>query len=88
MQTIQKAHIASNRIVAGDLTTITMLNDDIARHSFAALTAMKLKAAVRRSKDDWIAVLEDHEGIMKMYADGYSTEADALAAAKKALAAF
>lgn len=74
-----------NRIVAAKLYSTAYLNPEIARLQLDAFKQRRLTAAVRRSKHDWIAVLQDANEIVALTCSGFTTEAEANSAAAEAL---
>jgi len=73
---------SSNRIVSGELSSNTMLTPDIARSTLGVLTNQPLKPAARKTKDGWMAIIEDMGGKIHLWATNYRSESEALNAAK------
>ena len=77
---------SANRIVAGELKSNAMLTQDIARSILSQLPTAPLTPAARKTKDGWMAILEDMGGKILLCAMNYKSEALALAAAKTSYA--
>ena len=73
---------SSNRIVAGELKSNQMLTQDIAHSTLQQLTKSTLKPAARKTKDGWMAIIEDFGGRIHLWGVNYRTELEALSAAK------
>lgn len=66
----------------GDLRSSTFLNREIAFKTLGSFERNDLIPSARKEKIGWIAVLEDSEGRLIFFNSGYSTQEEALQAAK------
>lgn len=74
MLTNNNIQISANKVVVGELSSISMLNEDIAQHYLAKLKSTRLRPSARKSNSGWISCLENEEGTMLLFSDCYPSQ--------------
>jgi hypothetical protein len=82
---LTKTQVKNNKVIVGELTSRTMLNDDIAYHYMEKLNSTTLRPTARKSNEGWIAALEDNDGVMLLFSGSLLSQEIALSKAQESL---